>query len=214
MPGACCRYRKFMCVPSCNHNMANAKVFAKSRVRTLANAKHLHKRTERDVGRRVGKMTQQQSDNSNKSEGINTMSQMDTNRRGNLKRVVDELGGPTAVAKRLKLSGPSWLAQIMSGHRPFTEKTARKFEKMLGLKVNSLDLPDHYTAESVKPVIVNRDVPQVIDTINVIQSLLATRNQTLTQVKFGQVVDAVFSHVLKTGKVDPNLVEKILDLLV
>lgn len=141
------------------------------------------------------------------------MSQMDERRRANLKRVVEELGGPTAVAKRLKLSGPSWLAQIMSGHRAFTEKTARKFEKGLGLRQGSLDLDSHY-AESAKPTTVNREVPQVMETINVIQSLLTARNQTLTQVKFGQVVDTVFSHVIKTGKVDPVLVEKILDLLV
>lgn len=131
-------------------------------------------------------------------------------RRANLRRVVQELGGHAAVAKRLKLSGPSWLSQIMSGHRPFTEKTARKFEKMLGLPRDSLDRSAAFEGVSV---VVNRDVPQVSQTLNVIQSLLATRNQTLTNVQFGSVVDVVFSQALKTGTVDEELAGKILDLL-
>lgn len=134
-------------------------------------------------------------------------------RRENLRRVVEELGGHTAVARRLKLAGPSWLSQLYSGHRPFTEKTARKFEKQLGLKAGSLDVPGEFGSAPSKPVIVNRDIPQVGETIAVVQSLLTERNQTLTNVKFGAVVDAVFSQVIKTGAVDRELAEKILDLI-
>ena len=51
-----------------------------------------------------------------------------TTRLKNLKLLVRQWGGPASLAKKLKLSGPSYLSQLLSGHRPITEKTARKFE--------------------------------------------------------------------------------------
>lgn len=132
-------------------------------------------------------------------------------RRSNLRRVVDELGGPTGVAKRLKLSGPSWLSQLISGHRPFTEKTARKFERALGLKQGTLDQEN--ASQHSLPVIVNRDVPQISESLEVVKSLLTKRNQTLTNAKFGAVVQIVFTQAMTTGKADASLAEQILDLI-
>lgn len=134
-------------------------------------------------------------------------------RRTNLRRVVEELGGHSAVAKRLKLSGSSWVSQLIQGIRPFTEKTARKFEKQLGLKPGYLDQAVDGSASQSQPVIVNRDIPLVKDVSDIVNSSLTARKQTLSNAKFGAVVDAVFSQALKTGKVDLELVEKILDIL-
>lgn len=131
-------------------------------------------------------------------------------RRAKMRRVVDELGGPTGVAKRLKLSGPSWLSQLISGHRPFTEKTARKFERTLGLSSGFLDTE---AAQQSLPVIVNREVPQISESLEVVKSLLTRRNQTLTNAKFGAVVQIVFTQAMTTGKADANLAEQILDLI-
>lgn len=133
-------------------------------------------------------------------------------RRANLRHVVDELGGPTGVAKRLKLSGPSWLSQLISGHRPFTEKTARKFERILGLKQGSLDIPAEALQQS-QPVMANREVPQISESLEVVKSLLTRRNQTLTNAKFGAVVQIVFTQAMTTGKADAGLAEQILDLM-
>lgn len=134
-------------------------------------------------------------------------------RRENLRRVVRELGGHAAVAKRLKLAGSSWVSQLIQGIRPFTEKTARKFERGLGLKQGYLDQvrsPDEL--DSV-PGSVNRDVPGISEALAVIDSLLSTRKQTLTNERYGRVVEIVFSQGVKHGTIDAELAAKILDLI-
>jgi hypothetical protein len=42
---------------------------------------------------------------------------MDT-RRANLRKLIEQLGGPAALARLMKLSGPSYISQIVSGNRP------------------------------------------------------------------------------------------------
>jgi len=134
-------------------------------------------------------------------------------RRANLKRVVQELGGHAAVAKRLKLAGSSWVSQLIQGIRPFTEKTARKFEKGLGLKSGSLDIPGSLDGLDRVPGSVNRDVPGISEALACVNSLLSTRKQTLTNTKFGIVVEIVFSQGVKHGTIDAELAEKILNLI-
>lgn len=134
-------------------------------------------------------------------------------RRANLKRVVQELGGHAAVAKRLKLAGSSWVSQLIQGIRPFTEKTARKFEKGLGLKSGYLDLPGSLDGLPRDAGLVNRDVPGISEAIECVNSLLSARKQTLTTQQFGHVITIVFSQGVKHGTIDAELAAKILDLL-
>jgi DNA-binding transcriptional regulator YdaS (Cro superfamily) len=54
-------------------------------------------------------------------------------RRASLKVLIAQWGGPTSLAKKLGLSGPSYLSQLLSGLRPITEKCARKTEDALEL---------------------------------------------------------------------------------
>lgn len=134
-------------------------------------------------------------------------------RRENLRRVVRELGGHAAVAKRLKLAGSSWVSQLIQGIRPFTEKTARKFEKGLGLRPGVLDIPGSLDGLSRDAGLVNRDVPGIAEALACVNSLLSARKQTLTTEKFGIVIEIVFSQGVKHGTIDAELAEKILDLI-
>lgn len=134
-------------------------------------------------------------------------------RRANLKKVVRELGGHAAVAKRLKLAGSSWVSQLIQGIRPFTEKTARKFEKGLGLKNGSLDIPGSLDGLPHDAGLVNRDVPDIAAAVQCVNSLLSTRKQTLTNSQFGIVIEIVFSQAVKYGTIDAELAAKILDLI-
>jgi len=43
----------------------------------------------------------------------------------NLRVLVSQHGGTSSLAKKVQLSGPSYISQILSGVRPLTEKTAR-----------------------------------------------------------------------------------------
>lgn len=134
-------------------------------------------------------------------------------RRANLKRVVQDLGGHGAVAKRLKLAGSSWVSQLIQGLRPFTEKTARKFEKGLGLHAGALDVPGSLDGPPRGTGYVNRDVPSISETWQCVDSALTRRKQMLSKAQLGVVVDIVFSQVVKHGTVDAELTEKVLDLL-
>lgn len=134
-------------------------------------------------------------------------------RRANLKRVVQELGGHAAVAKRLKLAGSSWVSQLIQGIRPFTEKTARKFEKGLGIPIGSLDVPRSLDGLARDAGLVNRDMPDISAAVQCVNSLLSTRKQTLTTEKFGIVIEIVFSQAVKHGTIDAELAAKILDLI-
>lgn len=63
-------------------------------------------------------------------------------RKENLRRYVDEHGGPSSVAKTLGLSGPSYVSQLSGAeaNRPFSERTARKWEEKLGLPAHWFDV--------------------------------------------------------------------------
>ena len=68
----------------------------------------------------------------------------------NLRVLVSRHGGTSSLAKKVKLSGPSYISQILSGVRPLTEKTARKFEVQLGLAMGWLD-DEHIEAQAGHP---------------------------------------------------------------
>lgn len=62
-------------------------------------------------------------------------------RRMNLRRLAEEAGSQDALAQKLDVSG-AYLSQLLTGKRPVTEKTARKFETRLRLPERWLDI-DH-----------------------------------------------------------------------
>lgn len=67
-------------------------------------------------------------------------------RRKNLQLLKDQTGDEwQTVAKRVGMSA-SHLSQILTGHRPFTEKTARNIEHKLSLSPGWLDLEHERTA--------------------------------------------------------------------
>lgn len=60
----------------------------------------------------------------------------------NLRRVIEGMGGVTKAARTLGYVNPSFISQMI-GPKPsrvITEKTARKFEREIGLPVGHLDL--------------------------------------------------------------------------
>lgn len=61
-------------------------------------------------------------------------------RRSRLRALISEAGSQRALANRLHMT-PGHLSQILNGTRPFTEKSARKFERLLRLSAGWMDKP-------------------------------------------------------------------------
>lgn len=126
----------------------------------------------------------------------------------NLRALSAQWGGPSSLAKKLRLSGPSYISQLISGVRPITEKTARKFEQQLGLASGWLDI-DHDGSEK----------PSVLDDSLVTRAITlvgaaATENQiTLKPDKFGEIVSIVYAEAQRSGRLDETLVNRIVALL-
>lgn len=60
------------------------------------------------------------------------------NRVHNLKLLLRRFGSQSVLAEMLKCT-PGYISQLLNGTRPFTEKTARKFERTLKIPHESLD---------------------------------------------------------------------------
>jgi len=129
-------------------------------------------------------------------------------RRESLKRLIDQYNGPTALAKRLGNVGASYLSQLASGKKPFTEKTARKIEKGLGLPQWALDadvgapLPFSGTDHSLIAAVVRA----------VGESLEKAKIQP-GSTKFAELVAMVYEKAAQAGHIDLAYVQRLIQLL-
>lgn len=74
-------------------------------------------------------------------------------RVNNLKRFVEAQGGAASLSRRHEGIDASYLSQLINGHRPFGEKSARNIEKICNLPVNFFDkaeLNQEHAAYNVK----------------------------------------------------------------
>lgn len=127
----------------------------------------------------------------------------------NLKWLSAQWGGPTSLAKKLKLSGGSYICQLMAGTRPVTEKTARKFEAQLGLATGWLD-QDH-GGGTVRAVAL--DDALLARTITLVSATMNESGVTLPPEKLAEVVSWVYDDASKSGQLNEALVRRVVGLL-
>lgn len=132
-------------------------------------------------------------------------------RRKNLRALLTQWGGPTALAKRLKHSGPSYLSQLVSGVRPITEKNARKIEERTGLSKGWLDREDGTAHASV--VAIDVDTSLVTSAIIAVGTAAEEDKVHLTPEKLGDMVALVYEAAKGSNEVDPAYARKIVRLL-
>lgn len=131
---------------------------------------------------------------------------MDVNalRVKNLKALVETWGGLTELARRLQLSGPSYLSQMLGGHRAIGEKAARKMEMQLDLPAGWLD-----TAH---------DAPREVDTAavaNAVRTVAVAAKEAgvaLHPVRFADVVALVYEEQTRTGQPQDAYARKLVRL--
>jgi hypothetical protein len=129
-------------------------------------------------------------------------------RRMNLRTLVHQWGGPTSLAKKLRLSGPSYVSQLLSGSRPITEKTARKFEGQLGLAAGWLDA-DHDGHQGSQTL----DTTMITRVITLVATLVSERSVTVSPGQMAEITSIVYDDAVARGRLDDALAGRIVGLL-
>lgn len=122
--------------------------------------------------------------------------------------LIEASGGPTPLAKRLKLSGPSYLCQLSSGLRPITEKTARKYERMLGLAEGYLDRGEAPVPEN-KPFPARPGITQAVVALAAAQE---AEGVTLSAERQGELLEVLLDEATRTGEVSATLAAHLVRL--
>lgn len=132
------------------------------------------------------------------------------NRLANLRALIVQWGGPTSLAEKLKLSGPSYVSQLVGGIRPITEKTARKFERALGLTPGWMDAPN--TGSSGPQRAANIDDRLMVQAVGLVGAKLQESNLQLRPEKFAELVSLAYGDAVKNGKLDEQFIERLVQL--
>lgn len=122
----------------------------------------------------------------------------------NLKVLLVQWGGPTVLARKLQYSGPSYLSQLLSGNRPFTEKTARMIEASLDLPSLWLDRAHNMTTD-IDPELLSAVVSQVSAALPP-KGIVAPR-------QVSEVIALVYENAKATGQVDEEYIKRLMKLL-
>lgn len=131
-------------------------------------------------------------------------------RRKNLKLLLHQWGGPSSLAKRLGQSGPSYLSQMANGHRPITEKTARKIEAAVDLPTGWLD-QEHEGNHVAKPAVIDPNL--VTQVITLLGALAEEERLSLGPAKFADAVAIVYEDAVSNGgQVNERLGRRVLKL--
>lgn len=147
------------------------------------------------------------------------MSKVAEIRRANVRSLIGERGGLSALSAKLGYKNPSFLSQ-MTGPDPtreITEKTARKIESALGLGVGSLDVPLGQQRAAQTPArggSVDEGLVQfVADTIRTIGTACEAEGVAPAPSKFSEIVALVLSETLERGSARPERVQALVRLL-
>lgn len=128
-------------------------------------------------------------------------------RRDNLRRVTNEWGGPTSLAKKLGHSNGSYLAQLIGPNptRMISEKTAREIEARLTLPTGWLD-----REQSGIPQI---DDEALADCVRAVAAALQDLKKRAQPSTFADVVQLVYEHRKLTGRLDEAFIQRVVRLL-
>lgn len=132
------------------------------------------------------------------------------NRKLNLQTIVNQWGGPSTLAKKLRYKGPSYISQMLSANRPISEKTARKIEATLGLDPGSLDREPDSPAPTAAVAL---DASLVGSIILALGAACEDAHVKLTHTKLADIVTLVYEQAAATGKIDEKYLRRLIKLL-
>lgn len=134
-----------------------------------------------------------------------TVQKVDDNRRENLEALIRQWGTAVQLAAALGLNGSSYIGHLLSQRKPFTERTARAFEKKLALPEMWFD-KSHSGAHQV--VEFNAELLE-----KVIRSVSeASKLNPVPSSKLGTIVVEAYTRAAQDGQVDVDQLRRLLEL--
>lgn len=137
------------------------------------------------------------------------MANLYDNRRENLRRLIEQWGGPSALGSKLGYSNGSFLVQ-MAGPNPtreISERSARRIEKALDLPNAWLDgTPEKGQAPKV-------DTSAVADVIRLVGQMVEEAGVKMTNSKFADLVALAYQDSQDNGAVRPDFIRRVVQLL-
>lgn len=131
-----------------------------------------------------------------------------THRRENLRRLIEQWGGPSSLAAKLGYTNASFLVQMAGPHpiREVSEKTARKIEKTLDLPAGYLDgRPERGAAPKVSTELITK-------VVRVVGDACQDAGVKLTPAKFADLVAVVYQDAEQAGDVRGGFVKSLIQL--
>ena len=141
------------------------------------------------------------------SGAAGTQTDMQEIRRESLRRLVQEYGGMTALAKLLGHARGSFISQLLSDAppRPISEKSVRKWERML-------TLPPGWMDGTVKaPVSV--DTRMLRSVIEAATEALSSSSVRLDAARFAELIASCYGDALAVAAVDISRIASIVGTL-
>lgn len=135
-------------------------------------------------------------------------------RRLNLRRLVSEHEGMNNLARKLGLSKGAYISQLLSEPgtphaRSLSEKTARKWEKQLGLPPGWLDGKGPEVGSPAATV----DTGLLSAVIETVTEHLNKAKITLSAPQLADLVSMQYTDAAPSGQVDPDRIRRIVGLM-
>lgn len=125
----------------------------------------------------------------------------------NLKRLVNEHDGMTALGKKLGYTGPAFVSNILKGHKTMGEKMARKWEEKLGKPEGWMDRMEGAIGGAAI------DVALLTQVLNMAGEELRAAKLTLPNEKFAQLVAHLYSDAHAAGGLQAEKVRSLVSLV-
>jgi len=136
------------------------------------------------------------------------MTQSQDHRRENLRKLAQQWDGPTALARKLGYTQPSFLVQMIGPHptRDVSERTARRIEKALDLPTGWLDRPP-----GAAPTTSNMqlDTGLLARVVSSVSQVLEAEGTKVPAGKFADIVTLVYAEAARSQSLDADFVRRL-----
>lgn len=129
-------------------------------------------------------------------------------RRDNLRRLMEQWGGPTSLAKKLGHSNGSYIAQLAGPHptRDVSEKVAREIELKLGIPTGWMD--HKHKGPPGRP-----DTGLLIDVVATVKDAIDAAGVRAPRPKIENLVNLVYERAQEEGGLNTDYMRRLIELM-